>query len=255
VVTGAVRCSLVVGGPEAEDVASMLVGSVPGSHAVAWEDLTGARPPDSRWLFVIAQAGRPVPTTLAPILNDPTIDLDAVITTVKAPAWSTRLGSGGTATRTELSWLAVADCIVLASAPDVHEAALARLASLARAVNRIGPVLMPGVRPAHPRQMVGLDAWRGPLRIGPGPLPVVGAPCARHLGTALAPLTPLMTGAGAAAGLLRVQGYACDTDGAVHEVVGTYGAVRARPARQHPASGRQAGIGVVTDGAHAALAA
>ncbi len=113
-------------------------------------------------------------TAIHTILSDPTlarlVRLDAVLATVDAVQWATRLAAGGPVdTDVGLDRLAVADRILIARSRDVTPDALGAIGHVLRSLNQTGPIIAPGIAPCPVDELIDVHAWHGAPTVGRAP--------------------------------------------------------------------------------------
>ncbi|MFT3854480.1 MAG: GTP-binding protein [Ilumatobacteraceae bacterium] len=121
-------------------------------------------------------------TAIHTILSDPLlarlVRIDAVLATVDAVHWATRLATGGPIdTDVGLDRLAVADRVLVARSRHVTPDALGAIGHVLRSLNQVGPIIAPAIAGYALDELVDIHAWHGAPAIGqpPGePSPFLG---------------------------------------------------------------------------------
>lgn len=122
-------------------------------------------------------------TAVHTILSDPILScrvrLDAVLATVDAVHWATRLAAGGLLdTDVGLDRLAVADRILVARSHRVTPEALGAIGHVLRSLNQTGTIIAPAIAGCDVAELVDIDAWHGAPSVGrppDEPSPFLGA--------------------------------------------------------------------------------
>jgi len=127
-----------------------------------------------RRIIVALDEDNNAPAAALTLLSDKTlgelVQLDAIIATVDAVHWSTRLTTGQPIDNpTELNRLAIADRILVARSRDVAAPVLAAIGHVLRSINQTGPIIAPAIATCSIVDLLDLGAWTGPPTVGPKP--------------------------------------------------------------------------------------